>query len=245
MSDWLMLSAGLAAFLGGMVTGFAGFGFGLVFAPVFAILSGSPRQVVFQTMVLGALVSIVVLAGARRMVPPRAAVTIGMAALIGTPAGLLLLGILEPRTIKLMIALLAISVALLRAARLPLRLPDGVLPLALAGLIGGVLNGCTGMGGPIPALTVALQRRDVHHSRTLLLTFNLASFLVAIIVAILSGLARTAWLTTTLGLAPCVGIGMVIGIKAVHYVSAEAFNGFLLTLMAASGVLGLLSVLLS
>ncbi|HQT86944.1 MAG TPA: sulfite exporter TauE/SafE family protein [Acidiphilium sp.] len=244
MSDWLILSAGLAALLGGVVTGFAGFGFGLVFAPVFAILSGSPRQVVFQTMVLGALVSVVVLADARRAVPQRAALTIGVAALIGTPVGLLLLGVLDARTIKLMIAALAIGVAMLRAARLPLRLPDGLTPLAVAGLIGGVLNGCTGMGGPVPAMTVALQRRNVHHSRTILLSFNLASFLVAILVAILSGLARTAWLTTSLWLAPCVGIGMVIGIRAVKYISAEAFNAFFLMLMAASGVLGLLSVLL-
>ncbi len=243
MSDGLILCAGLAALLGGVVTGFAGFGFGLVFAPVFAILSGSPRQVVFQTMVLGALVSLGVLAEARRSVAPGAALTIGVAALIGTPVGLLLLGLLDARTIKIMIAVLAISVALLRAARLPLRLPGGLTPLAFAGLIGGVLNGCTGMGGPVPAITVALQRREVGQSRTILLSFNLASFLIAIAVAIGSGLARLAWLSTSLWLAPCVGLGMMIGIRAVRYVSAENFNRFLLTLMAASGVLGLLSAL--
>ena len=243
MSDGLMLCAGLAALLGGVVTGFAGFGFGLVFAPVFAILSGNPRQVVFQTMVLGALVSLGVLAEARRSIAPRAALTIAVAALIGTPIGLLLLGLLDARTIKIMIAGLALGVALLRAARVPIRLPDGLTPLMLAGLIGGVLNGCTGMGGPVPALTVALQRREVSQSRTLLLSFNLTSFLIAIAVAIGSGLARISWLTTSLWLAPCVGMGMMIGISAVRSVSAKSFNGFLLTLMAASGVLGLLSAL--
>jgi uncharacterized membrane protein YfcA len=245
MSDLLIVDAGVAALLGGVVTGFTGFGFGIVFAPVFATLCGSPRQVVFQTVVLGALVSMVVLANARGTMPKGPVLAIGVATLIGTPIGLLLIGILDARAIKLMISVLAIGVGLLRAVRLPLRLPNGLAPLAIAGLIGGVLNGCTGMGGSIPALTVSLQGRGVHHSRTILLSFNLASFLVAILVALLSGLARITWLATSLWLVPCVGIGMAIGIWAVSYVSVESFNRFLLILLMISGMLGLFSVVLS
>ena len=65
-----LIAAGLAAFAAGFVKGFAGFGFALVFTPLISLLSDDPRQVVFVALVLGALMSLFVIADIRHAIAP-------------------------------------------------------------------------------------------------------------------------------------------------------------------------------
>lgn len=238
----LIVLGGIPAFAGGFVAGFAGFGFGLIFAPVFLILSGRPHEVVFQTVVLGALLSLAVLAEARRSVAPTVTLIMVTVAVLGTPIGLFLLSIMAVGALKATISFLAIMFTLLRVVRLPLGIPAGLKALAIGGFLGGILNGCTGMGGSVPALVVTLQRREVRDSRAILVAFNLASCLLAIIVALESGLARASWLVSSLWLAPFVALGMVSGMRAVRLVSRDAFNLFVTVVIGVSGLAGLVSV---
>jgi len=168
-------------------------------------------------------------------------VVIGTA--IGTPIGIVLLGVIDVSTLKLIIASIAIGVTLLRLAQLKIRILAGTKPLTIGTMLGGILNGCTSMGGPIPALIVAWQGRGIDESRSILVVFNLLSYLLAIAVALGAGVAQLPWLLSGIWLLPPAAIGTFAGVHAVRHISQKTFAHVITVVVGLAGVAGVLSVL--
>ena len=239
-----LVLGGFAAFVAGFVKGFGGFGFAMAFTPVFSLLFGHPHEVVFLALVLGAILSVAVIAEVRRDLRRATALPILAGTMIGTPIGIALLGLMSVHVLKLTISAFAVLMVVLRVARLPLEIRRGPASLAIGGFLGGLLNGCTSMGGPIPALLVAMQKREVHESRAILVTFNLLSYLLAIAVALGAGIARPSWLISGIWLLPFAGFGSFLGIRAVQHMPREAFGLFVTGMVGLAGAFGLASVFL-
>lgn len=238
-----LLLGGLTAFAAGFVKGFAGFGFAVVFTPLLSLVSSDPRHVVFLALVLGAIMSIGVIAEVHHALGRGRAVPILLGTATGTPVGIMLLGLISRPALKLTIASLAVAVTLLRLARVRIRIAAGTAPLALGTLVGGILNGCTSMGGPVPALVVGWQERPIHESRAILVTFNLLSYALAIAVALAAGVVRLHWLIPGLWLTLPAALGTFTGIRAVRRISPETFRHVITAVVGLAGIAGIASVL--
>ncbi|HET9147455.1 MAG TPA: sulfite exporter TauE/SafE family protein [Acetobacteraceae bacterium] len=239
----LLIAAGLAALAAGFVKGFAGFGFAVVFTPLFSLMSRDPRQVVFVALVLGAIMSLGVIAEARHAIAGDRAVPVILGTMAGTPLGIALLGVIDRPALKIAIAGFAIGITALRLARFRIRIGPGAGPLAAGAFLGGILNGCTSMGGPIPALIVAWQGREISDSRAILVMFNLLSYLLAITVGLGTGVARLAWLIPGIWLLPFAALGTFAGVHAVRRISQAAFTHVITAIVGLAGIAGLISVL--
>lgn len=242
-TPWFFVAAGIAVFAAGFVKGFAGFGFAVVFTPLMSLLSHNPRQVVFVALVLGAVMSLGVIAEVRHAIVRDLTLPLVQGTIIGTPVGIMLLGWIDGTVLKLIIASVAIGVTALRVINVRVTLRPGPLPLAVGAGLGGVLNGCTSMGGPVPALIVAWQGRGIDESRAILVVFNLLGYLLAIIMALGTGVAPARWLASGLWLLPFAGLGTFAGIHAVRRVSPSIFAHIITGVVGLAGVAGVLSVI--
>ncbi len=242
-TPWLFVAAGVAVFAAGFVKGFAGFGFAVVFTPLISLLSNNPRQVVFVALVLGTVMSLGVIAEVRHSIVRDRTLPLLLGTVIGTPVGLWLLDRIDSIALKLIIASVAIGVTLLRVINIRITLRPGGALLAVGAGLGGILNGCTSMGGPVPALIVAWQGRGIHESRAILVTFNLISYLLAIAVAISTGVAPVRWLVSGFWLLPFAGLGTFAGVHAVRRISQATFGHVITAVVGLAGVAGVLSIL--
>jgi len=237
---WLAVALPTAA--AGYVQGFTGFGFAVVFTPLGVLFISDAQQVVFLSLLLGAVLSVGVLVECRRGLRARRAWMLLSGAVVGTPAGVAVLSLVSPHVLRIIIAASALLIATLWLVRLPPPLEREGGAVWFGGLVGGFLNGSTSMGGPPPALVASIQRWPVQESRAALTTFNLVSYLLALAAAAISGLAHTDFLVVGLRLLPVAIAGSLLGGWSVRHVSRGAFSYVLLGTVWLAGLSGLVSV---
>ncbi|MCU4162162.1 sulfite exporter TauE/SafE family protein [Acidiphilium sp. AL] len=238
-----LVAGGLTALAAGFVKGFAGFGFAVVFTPLFSLISDDPRQVVFVALVLGAIMSLGVIAEIRHAIARDRTIPVVFGTMVGTPIGIMLLGLIDRPALKFAIAGLAIGITILRLTWFQIRIGPGAWPLAIGAFLGGILNGCTSMGGPVPALIVVWQRQGINDSRAILVMFNLLSYLLAITVALGTGIARLPWLISGVWLLPFAALGTFAGVHAVRRISQTTFAYVITAVVGLAGIAGVISVL--
>lgn len=233
----------LTAAAAGYVQGFTGFGFAIVFTPLAVLFISDAQQVVFLSLLLGAVLSVGVLVESRRGLRARRAWILLSGAVFGTPAGVAVLSLVSPHVLRIIITASALLVATLWLVRLPPPLERDAGAVWLGGLVGGFLNGSTSMGGPPPALVASIQRWPVQESRAALTTFNLVSYLLGLATAAISGLLHTDFLMGGLRLLPVAIAGSLLGGWSVRHVSRGVFSYVLLGTVWLAGIFGLVSVL--
>jgi uncharacterized membrane protein YfcA len=238
----LWLATSLLAAAAGYVQGFTGFGFAVVFTPLAVLFISDAHQVVFLSLLLGAVLSVGVIVESRGGLRARRAWTLLSGAVVGTPAGVAVLSLVSPHVLRIFIAASALLVATLWMVRRPPPLEREGRAVWFAGLVGGFLNGSTSMGGPPPALVASIQRWPVQESRAALTTFNLVSYLLGLATAAISGLAHFDFLMGGLRLLPVAIAGSLLGGWSVRHVSRSVFSNVLLGTVWLAGLFGLLSV---
>lgn len=227
----------------GFVQGLTGLGFAAVFTPLFVVIVPRPHEVVLLSLMLGAMLSLGVLAGSRHSLQKRRSWPLVAGGIIGTPGGIGILAVLDARVLMLVIGVLAIVIALVGIVRLPNSFRREPQAVAIAGLLGGFLNGSTSMGGSPPALLAAIQGWPVPQSRAALVAFNLVSYLLALTTGLITGVACPACVLSGLWLLPLAVIGAVLGTLASPCLSRAVFGRALMVVTGMSGVVGLLSAL--
>jgi uncharacterized membrane protein YfcA len=145
-----------AAFVGGFMRGFVGFGGALVLVPALSLALG-PKAAVAVAGLVGLpsaiqLMPEAVRYGDRALVLP-AALTIA----IGAPLGLLILISAHPQLMTAFIGLVVVLMALATHFGISPRLAKPAWVPLLAGGIAGILQGAAGIGGP-PVVAVAMAR---------------------------------------------------------------------------------------
>jgi len=230
------------AFAAGYVQGFTGFGFAIVFTPLSVLIFDDAQQVVLLSLFLGGVLSVGVLVESRRSLQARRAWLLVGGAVVGTPAGVAVLSLVSPQTLRIIITVSALLVATLWLVRLPPPLESEDRAVWCGGLIGGFLNGSTSMGGPPPALVASIQRWPVQESRSALTTFNLLSYALGLATAAISGLLDADFLMEGMRLLPVAIAGSLLGGWSVRHVSKGAFHYALLGTVWLAGVFGLVSV---
>lgn len=149
-----LIVAGAAA-----VKGAIGFGFPLIAIPLLSTILG-PRIAV-PVVAIPTLLSNVFLVSRGGF--SRATASLGLVLggiVLGTPAGAMLITVLEPRVLSILVGAVALVYALATAFRLTVLIPAGVrLPGApVVGVLAGVMGGVTGISSPLLASYLHLLR---------------------------------------------------------------------------------------
>jgi uncharacterized protein len=177
----LMHSTLLVAVLGilaaSLLRGFTGFGFGLAAVPLLS-LALPPAKVVPLVVVLQALVGLAGLRSALPLCDWKAIRDLLPGLVPGIPLGLLILTEFEPNTVRLVIGLVIAGsvVVLWRGLRLPAGVPRSVT--WGVGLLSGIMNGLSSMGGPpVIVYLLALAHSAARIRATSIVYFMLAALL--------------------------------------------------------------------
>ena len=231
----IVLAAVAAA---GLIYGFAGFGSALVFLPVAAaILSPAVAVGAFAVASVGSLLT--VLPGAWARADRRATLVMLAAATLTMPAGVWLLGHVDPVALRWAVSGLVAATLAATVAGARLRLGEGTGPRVAVGGLTGLVGGATGLLGPIVILVGLGSGASAAVMRA-----NVAAFLTIVNVVLLPQLALQGVLD-----APTLWLGVIafplytlgtIGGRALFDPSAERlYRRLAYGVVGASALLGL------
>lgn len=239
-----VLAIGAAVSLAaGFVQGLTGFGFVLAFVPAMLWFQGT-KGTVLAAVALGLLLSALIMWQTRGGLEPRRMVPLLVAAVAGVPAGTWLLARLPVAVLRPLVNVAVLVIAAAWLVWRPRLRPGGdrAWLAPLAGFVGGVINGSTGLGGPPVAMLVAALGWPPDRSRGTLAAFNLSTYAVTLAVAAWSGLLDSTQLLSAIAwLVPAL-IGSFLGARVAARVSPARFPVILAGTVLVCSAVALLSL---
>jgi uncharacterized membrane protein YfcA len=228
-----------AVFLGGIVSGFAGFAFSAVagaillhvLAPMLAVPLMMSCTIVSQLMSLAAL---------RRFVDWRETLPMIVGGMAGLPIGLGLLVLAQPAVYRIVFGLFLVSYAAYMLIKRPATMSNVKGPTlhSVVGFLGGIVGGFTAMPGALPVIWCELRGIAREQQRGVVQPFILGMQVLAMIVLVFSpGLARDeVWRYTLLAM-PALAAGVLVGLFLFEKVDKARFRAAILWLLVISGSL--------
>lgn len=237
---WILVGAATAGF----VQGLSGFGFGLVAMSFWAWVL-DPRLAAVLA-VSGALTGQLLAAvTVRRGFEWKLVWPFVAGGLAGLPLGLLLLPYLDVLRFRAGVgALLAVWCPLmLFSANLPRLRIGGRWADAAAGACGGFMGPLGGFTGVVPTLWCTLRGLERDAQRAVIQNFNLAMLATTMAAYLASGTVTRPMLPLMAAVAPALVLPALAGMKLYAGISPLAFRKLVLSLLTASGVAMLVSVM--
>lgn len=216
------------------VQGTTGFGFALIVAPTLGLLA--PQLMPVSLLLLMLPLNLLVAWREREALDRSNALWITAGRIVGTAGGVGLMLILSLRQLEALTGIATIAAALLSMA-LPAFDPAR-RALAAAGLVTGVTETTTGIGGP--PLALVYQHQPAASLRSTLATCFLVGELMSL--AMLWAAGRTHWehLAAAMLLMPALIVGAALSRLAHDYVRARALRHFAVAFSVTSGSMLLL-----
>ena len=232
----LYVIAGAAA--GGLINGLAGFGTAL-FALGFFLNVMPPVQAVAVVVVLSALTGLQGVWIVRHAIGAnkRRLARFLLPALVGIPLGVLVLSVIEARSLKLVIAvfLLLYGGYFSLRTRLPrFEKPTPVWDM-LVGFLGGVLGGAASLSGALPMMWCALRPWPRHETRAVLQPFNVVVLALTALMLALKGTYTRDTLTYLALAVPVAILSAQAGIAVFKRLPDAAFRRLLIAMTFVSG----------
>ncbi|WP_353152399.1 sulfite exporter TauE/SafE family protein, partial [Pollutimonas bauzanensis] len=240
MDDWIFIVLGGA--LAGFVQGLAGFGFGLVSLAIWSWVI--EPELAVPVVVFGSLLGQLLAVGSlRRGFNWRRVRPFLLGGVLGVPTGLWLLNIMNPLLFKFGVGLLltVYCTAMLWIAHIPRITKGGRVADGLIGWVGGTMSGFGGLPGAIPTLWCTLRGWPKDQQRTVFQAFNLFMHMLTLAVFALNGMITPEILGLFALVAPVMLIPSIVGIGLYRRFSDSLFKGLVLSLLAVSGVMLLIS----
>jgi hypothetical protein len=226
----------LAAFIGGVTTGLAGFAMGLVVSGVWLHIL-TPVQTTALIVGYGLFVQAHGVWTFRRVVDLRRVLPLIAGGLIGAPLGVMLLAHLDPAIVRRAVGVLLVLYSLygmMRPRLAPLRAnrtADGAI-----GFFNGVLGGLTGLAGPIVVIWCQLSGVPYQAQRAIFQPVILAAFVMtAIGLGVEGAITRDLLVLFGLGLLP-VAAGIWLGVHLYGRLDEAGFRRVILVLLLVSGL---------
>lgn len=235
---WVVLGAAL----GGFVQGLAGFAFGLVALGVWAWVL--PPQLAGPMVVFGSLLGqLLSVFAVRHALEARRAIPFIVGGALGVPLGVWILPHIDAALFRLGVGfvLAGYCTLLLLARNFPRIEGGGRLADGGAGFVGGVMGGIAGLTGPAPTLWCALRGWGKDVQRAVFQTFNIAMHSLTLTGYAVSGMLGVKTLTMFALVAPALLLPTLAGARLYRRFSDAAFRRLLLLLLAASGLMLVIS----
>jgi hypothetical protein len=214
----------LATALGGLVRGFTGFGFAMVFMPLASIVLG-PVAALGLIWVIDAPFALPLAVRAAKRTEWREVVPLLVAATLTLPLGIALLVWLDRETMRWVLALLVLAAVALMASGWRYHGRPGI-PLSLGvGALSGLCNGLASIGGmPLAVFWLGAQRNDRHKTRANLQSYFGLGTVISGTILTIKGIITMASLVMALPLFAIYGAGLWLGTHAFGLASEQTFR---------------------
>jgi uncharacterized membrane protein YfcA len=226
----------LSTFVGGIVSGLAGFAMGLVVSGVWLHIL-TPGQTAALIVGYGLLVQSYSIWKLRHALKPRALTPFIGGGVIGVPVGAALLGYIRPDFIRDGVGVLLIVYSSYFLLRPHVHTVKASLPADVGiGFLNGVLGGMTGLAGPIITVWCQLRgfRRD--EQRAIFQPVILAAFALTAVSLTVNGTVTMDLVRIYLYGLPAIGAGLWIGLKLYGHLNEHTFRRVVLVLLMLSGL---------
>ena len=235
LDQWI--AASVVVCFASMIKGSIGFGFPLVAVPLLSTIMG-PRVAVPVVAIPTLLSNVLVV---RRGGAGRASGAMGMtlaALAVGTVAGALLLGSLNPRFLSALVGAVAILYVLTTAFKLTFKIPATGIRLAgpAFGVLAGLMGGATGISSPLMASYLHLLRLE---KREFVFWITMMFFVVNIgqvVIYARLGLYSPSVLAIALWACVPMVIGTLAGLSVQDRLAPRVFERIVLALVFAAGL---------
>ncbi|GAW36705.1 sulfite exporter TauE/SafE [Roseovarius sp. A-2] len=246
MTPEIALYVAAGALAGGLINGLAGFGTAL-FALGFFLNVMPPVQAVAVVVVLSALTGVQGLWVVRHAIRAntRRLARFLLPGLLGIPIGVLILSVLDARSLKLVIAGLLILYGGYFSLRAQLPRFERPTPIwdMIVGFSGGVLGGAASLSGALPMMWCTLRPWPKSETRAVLQPFNVTVLtLTAAALALQGAYTRETLIYLALALPLSIGAAQ-IGIAVFKRLTDTGFRRLLIAMTLVSGAVLLLKEL--
>ncbi|MEP1539371.1 MAG: sulfite exporter TauE/SafE family protein [Paracoccaceae bacterium] len=237
----------LGAFAGGFINGLAGTGTAL-FALGFYLVVLQPTTAVAIVALMSILAGLQGLWVVRHAIAanPKRLLRFLLPGLAGVPIGLILLDVIDARSLRIAIALMLIVYGGYFTFRSALPAFSRKTPWidALIGGLGGILGGAASVSGAIPAMWLSLRPWPKAETRAVLQPYNVAVLSTTVTLLFLKGAFDATAVRALMVTVPCGLIAAQIGIFVFRRLSDDMFRRLLIVLTLLMGVGLLISELL-
>jgi len=226
----------LATFIGGVVSGLAGFAFGLVVSGIWLHIL-TPLQVATLIVFYGIFVQAYSIFALRLSLVGRHVIPLIVGSVVGAPLGVWLLHFINPGYLRLAVGVMMIGYSLNGLLRPTLKAVPANVPVELGvGFLNGVLGGMTGLAGVFVTVWCNLRGWSKDTQRSVYQPVILASFAVSAISLAAGGALTAPTLKLYLyGVVPLLA-GMFIGLKLYGHLNDATFRKVVLVLLLLSGL---------
>lgn len=232
--------AALVVAAAGLLRGFAGFGAGLLMAPLLGLLLG-PRLAVPVIVVLDALVAAPLLPRAWRQARWRDVLPAGAAAALTIPVGAAVLRSMDPAVLRRAIGAVVVVLVALLASGWRRRRRPGPLEAAGIGGVSGVLTGAGGIGGPPVILWLLAGDGSPTVQRASLIAYFAVTQAAALAVFAAAGLLDRRALVASAALAVPFLVCARLGALGFGRGGGRGFRAVALAALAIAGLAALLA----
>lgn len=226
----------LSTFVGGIVSGLAGFAMGLVVSGVWLHIL-TPAQTAALIVGYGILVQSYSIWKLRHALSLRTLAPFVGGGVLGVPLGATLLGYIKPEFVQDGVGVLLIAYSSYFLIRPHVHSVRPSLPADVTvGFVNGILGGMTGLAGPVITIWCQLRgfRRD--EQRAVFQPVILAAFMLTAISLTANGTVTRDLMRIYLFGLPALGAGLWVGLKLYGHLNEQTFRKVILILLMLSGL---------
>jgi len=226
----------ISTFVGGMVSGLAGFAMGLIVSGVWLQIL-TPEQSAALIVGYGLLVQSYSIWKLRHALRWRTVAPFIIGGAVGVPAGAALLGYTDPADLRIGVGLLLVFYSTYSLARPHLKpMNAGVAADVGIGVLNGLLAGMTGLAGPFITIWCQLRGWPKDEQRAIFQPVILAAFALTAISLGVAGAIDGELIRLYLYGLPCAAAGFLVGLKLYGHLDDAAFRKVILVLLLISGI---------
>lgn len=223
-----------------------GFGYSLLFAPLAALII-APREAIAVSLVTATVLALGLFVEHRPRIPFQRVAILVIGGILGTPLGLVLLVRLDAVTLHVLVSLGVIAsavVGLARAGHVPVERTERFSPMALAGVLSGVMRGAVSFPGPPIVLYLHWAGGTPHEIRGRLFAYFLWTAIPAVAMAGAGGVfTRNIGLLSLVSVPAVIG-GILIGRRMRVFVSVLWFARLSMLLLALASIAAIIGAVL-
>lgn len=227
----------LTTFIGGIVTGLAGFAMGLVVSGVWLHIL-TPVQTAMLIVSYGLLVQAYGIWKLRHALKWSTIAPFIIGGVIGVPIGTALLTYINADYLRIGVGMLLVVYSTYSLARPHFKpMHAGFAIETGIGIVNGLLGGMTGLSGPIITMWCQLRGWSKDTQRAIYQPVILAAFAMSAVSLSLAGAVTSELARLYIyGLAP-LAVGLWVGLKLYGHLNEDAFRKVILILLLLSGLL--------
>ncbi|HEX5212374.1 MAG TPA: sulfite exporter TauE/SafE family protein [Pseudolabrys sp.] len=226
----------ITAFVGGVVTGLAGFAMGLVVSGVWLHIL-TPAQTAMLIVTYGLLTQSYTIWRIRHALRWKVVAPFVAGGVLGVPLGTLLLTFLNPVHVRSGVGVMLIAYSTYFLARPHFKpMHAGLAADVGVGVFNGVLGGMTGLSGPIITVWCQLRGWSRDEQRAIFQPVILAAFVLTAISLAIAGTVTADLIRIYLYGLPPLAAGLWLGLHLYGHLDEHAFRKVILILLLLSGL---------